>query len=447
MKTTVIKLSLVFILFVFINNAFSQQRPYQNPKFGKDSASRVECAKNISLYTEFYKQKNYNDALNPWRYVFNNAPKASKNTYIKGAIMYKCLIRNEKNLELKNKYIDTLMMIYDQRIEHFNQKGSVLGRKGVDLYNLSKDREEEAYKYLLESLTIRKEKTDPIAINSLMQATYYLFKKGTIAKEDVINNYTKSIDALNYAIKNQKKPKKIEKAKTIMGNCEGLFSDSGAADCDALISLFTPKFNEAPEDVELLKKITKLLDKTECNNCKLFEETSVNLYKLEPSAQAAYNLSKLFLKKEKFSKATHYYKEAISLEEDSIVKARYYYELGILTNSQGNHELARTYAYNAIKFNPKDGNPYILIGKAYATDSKNIGEDEFAHKAVYWSAVDKFIKAKKIDTSLVDQANELIKTYSQYFPDKESAFFHEVQEGNTYTVEGWINEKTIARFK
>ncbi|MCK5823016.1 MAG: hypothetical protein KAG95_03370, partial [Bacteroidales bacterium] len=228
---------------------------------------------------------------------------------------------------------------------------------------------------------------------------------------------------------------------------EGLFSDSGAADCDALISLFTPKFNETPEDIDLLKKITKLLDKTECTDCKLFEETSVNLYKLEPSSQAAYNLSKLFLKKEKFSTVIHYYKEAISLEEDSIVKAKYYYELGILINSQSKHELARTYAYNALKLNPNNGNPYILIGKAYASDSKNIGEDEFANKAVYWCAVDKFIKAKKVDTSLVAEANELIKTYSQYFPDKESAFFHEIQEGNTYTVEGWINEKTIARFK
>ncbi|MBE9466938.1 MAG: hypothetical protein IMY72_01300 [Bacteroidetes bacterium] len=445
MKTTVIKLILVFILSAFINNAFSQH-VHENPKFGSDSASRVECAKNISLYTEFYKQKNFNDAVKPWRYVFQNAPLASKNTYIKGASIFKHIINAEKNIELRNKHIDTLLMIYDQRIQNFNQKGSVTGRKGVDLFKFSKDREEEAYKYLLESLTIQNEKTDPITINYLMQATYNLFKKEIITKDAVINNYTKSIDALSYVIKNEKKPKKIEKAKTIMSNCEGLFSDSGAADCEALISLFTPIFNESPEDVDLLKKITKLLNKTECVNCKLFQETSVNLYKLEPSADAAYNLSKLFLKKEKISNSSYYYKEAINLEEDSTVKAKYYYELGLLTNSQGNPELARNYAYNAIKFNPKNGNPYILIGKAYASASKNIGDDEFSHKTVYWVAVDKFIKAKKVDPSLTKQVNELVKTYSQYFPDKEAAFFHEVQEGNPYTVEGWINEKTIARF-
>ncbi|MCK5822807.1 MAG: hypothetical protein KAG95_02315, partial [Bacteroidales bacterium] len=227
MKTTVIKLSLVFILSGFLNNAFSQQQPHQNPKFGKDSASRIECAKNISLYTEFYKQKNYKDALTSWRYVFNNAPLASKNIYIKGTTIFKFLIANEKNATAKKAYIDTLMMIYDQRIQYFKQKGYVLGRKGVCLYTLSKDREEEAYKYLHESLTIRKEKTDPIAINSLMQATSNLYKKGTITKEDVINNYAKSIDALSYAIKNEKKPKKIERSKTILSNSEGLFSDSG----------------------------------------------------------------------------------------------------------------------------------------------------------------------------------------------------------------------------
>ena len=59
--------------------------PYKNEKYGVDSTSRMACAMNISLYSEFYKQKNYNDAVNPWREVYNNCPQASKNTFIKGA--------------------------------------------------------------------------------------------------------------------------------------------------------------------------------------------------------------------------------------------------------------------------------------------------------------------------------------------------------------------------
>ena len=443
MKKTVFSLTL--LLSIFWGNAFAQ-KACENPKFGADSASRITCAMNISLYAEFYKQKNYKDALTPWRYVFKNAPLASKNTYIKGATIIKYFIRNSKDASIRKAYVDTLMMLYDQRIKYFNQKGYVIGRKGVDLFNYAKDRKEEAYKYLLESLNLQNERTKPIVVNYLMQATFDLFKEGKITNADVINNYSKSVDVVNYAIKNEKRPKEITKDQTILGNCEELFSKSGAADCKALITLFTPKFNATPEDTVLLKKVTSLLLKTECTDCKLFENSSVNLYKLEPTAIAAYNLSKLFLKKEKFTEASHYFTEAIKLEKDSTTKARYYYELGILTNSQGNPELARTYAYDALKFNPKNGNPYILIGKAYAASSKTIGEDKFEHNAVYWVAVDKFIKAKKVDPSLTETANKLIKTYSQYFPDKESAFFHEVQAGNKYTVEGWINEKTTARF-
>ena len=53
-------------------------------KYGDDS---VSCITHTSLYREFYKQKNYVDALPHWRWVFNNCPLASQNIYIDGAKM------------------------------------------------------------------------------------------------------------------------------------------------------------------------------------------------------------------------------------------------------------------------------------------------------------------------------------------------------------------------
>ena len=67
-------------------------------------------------------------------------------------------------------------------------------------------------------------------------------------------------------------------------------------------------------------------------------------------------------------------------------------------------------------------------------------------KSVYWVAVDKFNHAKSIDPSIEDQANKLILTYSNYFPNKEDAFFVGINENDTYTVNCWINETTKARF-
>ena len=71
----------------------AQQKKYlSDPKYGPDSAAREACAMHISLYGEFYKQKNYKDAINDWRKVYQNCPAASKNTFIRGATIYKSLI-------------------------------------------------------------------------------------------------------------------------------------------------------------------------------------------------------------------------------------------------------------------------------------------------------------------------------------------------------------------
>ena len=106
---------------------------------------------------------------------------------------------------------------------------------------------------------------------------------------------------------------------------------------------------------------------------------------------------------------------------------------------------ARNHCYEAIKLRPNDGKPYILIGDMYVATAKSCGDNELTSKVAYWPAVDKYIKAKNIDPSVADIARSKINTYSQYFPVKETIFFYDLNEGDTYFVECWINENTKVR--
>ena len=54
----------------------------------------------------------------------------------------------EKNPQNKQAYIDTLMMIYDNRILYFGKEGYVLGKKGADLIKYDPTRYEDAYSML-----------------------------------------------------------------------------------------------------------------------------------------------------------------------------------------------------------------------------------------------------------------------------------------------------------
>ena len=437
---------LSFVLIFIANTSFSQGK---SPDYGTGEDS-VQCLRNLSLYTEFYRQKNYKDAYKPWRETVKICPASNKNIYIHGANLFENIIKSEKDPTVKELYIDSLMWLYDRRIEHFGQKDFVLGKKGVDLFLFNNEKYEEAFNIMNESVEGRGNKSEINTLVFWLQTAvlkYAANKDNEEERENVINVYSKAMDILEYQLKTEKKQEDIDKVKSGIANLEEIFSKSGAPDCTALVHLFTPKFQATPEDIQLLKKITMLLDKYNCNDADLFVKASENLYKLEPSAESAYMVAKLYLKKADYEKASGYYKEAIQQQSDSMLLAKYYYELATLTHAKGGMpETARSYAYKAIANNPKDGNPYLLIGLIYAGSAKECGTNEFEQKAVYWVAVDKFIRAKAVDPSISENANKEIMTYSQYFPNTEEAFFYNFNAGDTYEVGCWINEKTQVRF-
>ncbi|MDA3893724.1 MAG: hypothetical protein PF517_18835 [Salinivirgaceae bacterium] len=463
MKIKLLKLSLsVAIFLLFVTSVVGQGvPPHQNPKYGADSASRISCAMNISLYSEFYKQKNYKDALVPWRKVFKECPKATKNIYIQGATIVSNLIVREKDKIKKEAYIDTLMMIYDQRIEYFGSKGFVLSFKGVVLNSYRGEAaNKEVFEILGEAMSLEGDNTKAAVVSIYMQVAVALYKAEEIDGVKVIEAYTFSMETLDKSTtynkmliekgpKYEKKAKKeLENIKTSVDNVEALFSESGAATCEALVSIFTPKYEENIKNLDWLKKVNKLLNRADCTEEELFAKTAEQQYKLEPSAEAAHNLARLFLKKEVFEKADKYYDEAAKLQEVDEKKALYYYEWSQLAFAMETYPKVRTLSNKAIENNPADGRPYLMIGKAYAASKKlNIGSETCEFSAVYWVAVDSFAKAKKVDASLAEEASGLIETYSKYYPKSEEWFMAVgTSEGDPYTVGGWINVTTKVRF-
>lgn len=462
MKTFAYKFGvLAMSVLMMANTANAQQKKYlSDPKYGPDSAAREACMMNISLYGEFYKQKNYKDALVHWRKVYKECPAASKNTFIRGATIYKNLIKTEKDAAIKEKLIDTLMMVYDQRIVYFKQEGAVLANKGVDLYSYrGKNAAGEVYEMLKKSCELEKGETSAGVVTTMMQSAIDQYKEEAIDGAEVIAAYDLAMNTLDASIEANKKivasgdakkvpaaQKELENLDLDLKNVENLFSESGAATCDALVAIFGAKYDANKDDVEWLKKVTKLLDKTDCNAYPLFAKASEALYALEPSAVAARNLARLFFIKQELPKAAEYYSNACEQQDDQILKSQYYYEWSQVVFMQKHFQRVRELANMAIKANPANGRAYIAIGKAYAADAQNIGKEQVEHSAAYWAAVDKFKKAKQVDASCEAEANELINTYKKHFPNKEEAFMFGIQPGSQVTVGGWINEKTTAEF-
>ena len=403
-------------------------------KFGTDEQ---KCKENLSMFREYYKQKNYDDAYNPWRWAYVNCPESSGNIFKNAPKILKAKMKADK--VNKSAYIDTLMMVFDDRIKYFGKEGYVLGIKGYELIGVDKSRSEEALGYLKRSIELEGNNASVQAVFGYMKAIVNLEKSGVKAKSDVIEAYSVVSEVIDYNIVNETKmavhfvkySEKVEELFTPYANCEDL------------ISLFSVKFDPATEDINLLKRITKVLDNKKCTDSDLFFNASSRLYELEPSAASADQMSKMSIAKGKSSNAISFAKKAIELEEDANAKAKYYLGLADAYRSAGSFSLARGAVYSALELRSGWGEAYMNLGNIYVAGAKSCDGD-FEKQTVYWIAVDAFKQALS-DAETKDRASKSINTYSKYFPTKENCFFNGVTAGGKHTVACWINKKTTAR--
>ncbi len=415
---------------------------------GKTGTDAEACGRNYSLYREFFKQDNYTDAIPWWQKTVEVCPKYSKNIWINGEIMYKFKLDNETNAKKQTALFDSLMWIYDERIIFFGDdprapEGYVLGQKGIAILKYQKEDYQKAYGILQKSISLMGSQSNAGVILTYMQVSRQLFLDGVLDAEQVLKDYE---TVMEVGEANLKLDPDEEGYKMAIEGIESYFSSSGAANCDALIKLYSPKFNELKGDTEWLNKITRQIKKAGCTDSQLFSDASEALYAAEPTAEAAHNIAAIFMRREDWDKASEYLQKGIDNGKDSPELADMYYELAFLTfQHYKNYQKTRTLALQAIEARPNWGKPYMLIGQAYIAGRDQVSSDDFERKAVFWAAVDKFIRAKTVDPELTDEANNMINTYSAYFPNNEEVFFRTMRDGDPYRVGGWINESTTIR--
>lgn len=444
------KLFISLILVMMFGGVIKSQ-PSGASKYGSDS---VTCVMNNSLYYEFYKQwkasdfvnASWKDAIAPWRWVYLNCPQSTINIFLHGESLMEALVTNETNKPLKEKYIDTLMMVYDNRIKYYGKEGYVLGKKGVDLYKYRPESYEEVYQILGKSITLEGNSSGGPALIYYFRAAEKLVKAEKAEKAILVDIYDQTSDIIDFNLKDcqaKNDTKNIANWENVKTNIELSFEPY--ATCEDLISIYTIKFNNTPNDIDLLKKITKILDKKNCTDSELFFKATENLHNLEPTANSAKLMGKMYIKREDYNKATTYLLQAIDLYEDDNDRADAQYLLANVYFQVKQYSTARSQCYEVLKVRSNDGKAYILIGDLYASSAKDCGDNDLTNKVAYWVAVDKYYKAKTVDPSVEELATTKINTFSRYFPATETIFFYDLKKGDSYTVGCWINETTTVR--
>jgi tetratricopeptide (TPR) repeat protein len=442
MKTKkVIFVMLVAILFSAKMTAQQELTPQQ------DSIRLVQT----SVFQQNAKVKNYEVALKPWEFVYENYPASSQYIYSEGANILKWQISQAKTAEEKNALIVKLMKLYDDRITYFGTNKNqptpwILGMKAIDYINFHQDDKlkKDAYGWLSTSVYDLGDNTQIAFIQQLINLSNNIYLVDKTHGEQYIKDYIKSVEILSNKEKTATDAQ-IGQINAVRGGIENVFINSGVADCATLESIYNAKLEENKNNMDWLSGTIGLFKNLKCTESPTYFKASMYAHTIAPTAESAIGVAEMSYRNKDYAKAVSLLEEAVSLSQDNNEKAEAQYKAAFINYQEiKNFSKAREFARAAIVNRPNWGAPYLLISRMYA-ETKNISDEPLLNNTVFWAAVETAEKAKRVDASATAEANQLINAFTAHFPRKSDLFFLGIQEGDSYTVPGWINESVIVK--
>ena len=418
---------------------------------------RDEAETNFALYRDFYKSKEYDDAIPLWERAFELAPggNGSMNYHFDDGVgIYKAKFEVADSSE-KKQYIDRIMQIYDRRAECRNAEAYVTGRKAFDYYYHFRNfiTDDQLFNLFENALNAKGDKADYFIMNPMTallieQVVNYDMpyeKASPLAKQMLssakygLENCDKDCEA--WQIVNDYAPVRLE-------SFEGF---KGFYDCNYYREKYYPLFLDAPTDCEIINKAYSRLKWGGCtDNDSILAEIALaketNCYTPPPKESTLKRAYTAYTEGE-YKEAVNLFQEFVDSTEDLEKKAKYNLLIAkIYYGDLKSFSKARKKALEAASQKSNWGEPYMLIGKLYASSGPLCGPGTgWDSQIVTWPAIDKFEYAKKIDPSVSAEANKWINRYWQYMPNKEDLFFRSLTAGSSFKVRCWINETTTIR--
>ncbi|MEN8227655.1 MAG: hypothetical protein ABFS38_05830 [Bacteroidota bacterium] len=427
------------LMFLFAVPAVSQDGNGSKYDTSEDS---IYCGRYLSAYRSFFNYKLYEDAYDSWWNVFNRCPASSEMMYVDGVTMYRSFIEAAPHGPVREGLIDTLMLIYDRRMEYFGGEGNILGRKGGDLLSYrGADIEEvrNAYEMFKKSIELQgKESREPVMF-LFISAGISLNKQDIIDANQVIEDYLTVIGILDQL---EGRSSRWERTRATI---DEIIIKENILSCEALNHHYETQFEQNKDNKAFLEQVITIYTTAGCDRSNIYVAASENLYSIEPGPQSAHHLAVLFITRSDFEKAAGYLQEAVQGENiDNETRAGWYYELAVINSASKEYCKAIEYAREAINLKSNYGKAYILLGDTFIASRDNLGDD-FQQRTAFWAAADMYKEASSVDPSVAEESNQMLTDCAGQYPNSEDIFFHDIKEGDSYLVGGCINEYTTVR--
>lgn len=407
--------------------------------------SRQEKMTHYSLYYENFKNDNFELARADLLWILENSPgfdSGNDKNYRRAVELYEGLAEQASNEKERTAYLDTAATYLTTAVDSLEKHGLSYSaykwerRKGRFLEkhrgSLSEDipLKEDAVTYYRRAFDLAPEELNPYYVRRILES--YL--------QD--NDLKK---ALTFANKVEEvRGDDEEVAKILRSERKKIFSKNP----QARIAHLEEQLEQAPDSIPLMTELFNAY--VNRGNIESASELAARLMESNPSAETVRQIAEMRLDDGRPQEAIEAYDRAEKQGAD--LKAQDHFNRGEALAELGNFPEARGAYRQALELQPDFGEAYIAIGDLYtrAVSECSGGSLERTDKAVYWVAVDKYRRAREVDSSVASMANNKINTFRKYFPTREDIFYRDNWEaGAEVTVNSgcysWINETTTVR--
>lgn len=437
MKRNLKKVVLAVVMFLAGNAAFAQF----GPQWGATEEEQKDNVLKFNFLKSAYNNQEYNEAVQLFWELTQTAPKGHSSIYTNGINTYKKLAEAAETPEIKDQYVDSIMMVYDLRAQHMGDderfgRPYITRYKAEDYMAYRPNDKEGIEKVFNEAFLANGDQTPAYFVNIYFNHLTELYKTDQIERDVYLNEYDRLEPFVNSPFNDENEDDKK--------SFDALLVSSGAADCETIEQLYKPRFEENPNDANLVKTITKMMARGKCKT--EFAATVMEKYfELDPSVSAALSIADYYLKLQDYDKGLKYLRYAY--ENDDIEKPKDQI-LILLAGAElhaKNYRAASDLARKGLEASPSQGHLYVIWAQSYV---QGAGCSGFDRQTVYWLASDILARGARNVTNpaQLNTINKMLGTFRGGFPTKEECFFRGLNEGSSYTVKcGWVSGNTTVR--
>ena len=354
------KIALAFAASAMVLPTFAQYEKYEDNTDFTDDETRWKVAyigseptenpgKMVSGYVTmmqmYYSAQNWEEMYQNWKWLMDDAPIATVSIYARGSVMLGELIKASKDVAVKKAYLDELMNLFDTRLKYLKYLNASIpeGKRGratvgdvliakanyYHIYGYGADGNDYTYQKIYDMYAqginaINEEggrEVKGLYIQYFFSVSNELYKLANdYYREQYLNDYLSSTEVCEKMLQLAKEEPDPEKAQRIVEEydrplavIEQVFAQSGAANRDQLIALFTPKVEANKQNLDYLRKAMTLLSANNCDDTDVYYKAAEYAYQIEPTYESAIGMAQYSKKEGKQQDMLTYYKKAIEL--------------------------------------------------------------------------------------------------------------------------------------